>query len=89
MKPISFGKTVCDVEVKALVNTLHHSLAKREAEKPGDKPRDVEAYAFSDKLGEMKAEKVGETLMNLKAALQVITLRRTLAEIKTGTVAKH
>ena len=43
LKPISFGKTVCDVEVKALVNTLHHSLAKREAEKPGDKPRDVEA----------------------------------------------
>ena len=43
MKPISFGKTVCDVEVKALVNKLHHSLAKGEAKKPGDKPRDVES----------------------------------------------
>ena len=42
MKPISFGKTVCDVEVKALVNTLHHSLPKGKAEKLGDKPRDVE-----------------------------------------------
>ena len=37
----------------------------------------------------MKAGKVGETLTDLKAALQVITLRRTLAEIKTGTMAKH
>ena len=42
MKPISFGKTVYDVEVKALVNTLHHSLAKGKAKKPGDKPRAVE-----------------------------------------------
>ena len=37
----------------------------------------------------MKAGKVDETLTDLKAALQVITLRRTLAEIKIGTVAKH
>ena len=41
MQQISFRKTVCDVEVKALVNMLHHSLAKKEAEKPGDKQRDV------------------------------------------------
>ena len=37
----------------------------------------------------MKAWKVGETLADLKAALQVVTLGRTLAEIKTETVAKH
>ena len=30
-----------------------------------------------------------ETLINLKVTLQVITLGRTLAEIKTETVAKH
>ena len=37
----------------------------------------------------MKAGKDGETLINLKAALQVVTLGRMLAEIKTETVAKH
>ena len=40
-------------------------------------------------LGEVKAAKVGETLTDLKAALQVVTLGRTLAEIKTETVEKH
>ena len=89
MKPISFGKTVCDVQVKALVNTLHHRLAKGEAEKPGDKPRVLEAWASADSLGEVKAGKVGETLTDLKAALQVVKLGRTLADIKTETVAKH
>lgn len=42
-----------------------------------------------DRLGEVKAGKVGETLTDLKASLQVVTLGRTLAEIKTETVAKH
>ena len=42
-----------------------------------------------DRLGEVKAAKDGETLTDLKAALQVVTLSRTLAEIKTETVAKH
>ena len=37
----------------------------------------------------MKAGKVGEKLTNLKAALQVVTLGRTQAEIKTETVTKH
>ena len=31
MLQISFGKTVCDVQVKALLNTVHHNLAKGEA----------------------------------------------------------
>ena len=42
-----------------------------------------------DRLGEVKDAKVGETLTDLKAALLVETLGRTLAEIKTETVAKH
>lgn len=42
-----------------------------------------------DRLGEVKAAKVGKTLTDLKAALQVVILGRTLAEIKTETVAKH
>ena len=42
MKQISFRKTVCVVEVKALVNTVHHSLEKEKAETLGDKQRDVE-----------------------------------------------
>ena len=37
----------------------------------------------------MKGGKVGETLTDLKAALQVVKLGRTLAKIKTETVAKH
>lgn len=72
---------MCVVQVKVLVNTLHHSLEKEKAKTPGDKQR--------DRLGEVKAAKVGETLTDLKAALQVVTLGRTLAEIKTETVAKH
>ena len=86
LKPISFGKS--DVEVKALVNTLHHSLAKGEAEKPGDKPSDVEATASADRLGEEKAGKDGETLTDFKAASQVVTLDPTLAKKKAETVAK-
>ena len=77
------------MEVEALVKTLHHSLAKREAEKLGDKPRDVEGNSSADRLGKVKAGKVGETLTDLKAASQVVTLDPTLAEIKTETVAKH
>ena len=42
-----------------------------------------------DRLGDVKAAKNGETLTDFKAALQVVTLGRTLAEIKTETVAKH
>lgn len=42
-----------------------------------------------DRLEEVKAAKVGETLTDLKAVLEVVRLGRTLAEIKTETVAKH
>ena len=31
LRPISFGGTVSDVKVEALLNTLHHSLAEVEA----------------------------------------------------------
>ena len=31
MRLISFGETVGDVEVEALLNTLHHSLAEEQA----------------------------------------------------------
>ena len=58
-----------DVEIKKLVNTLHHSLAEVE---DGDTLLNVEAEALADTLAErvaeVKAGKVGETLRELKAA---------------------
>ena len=38
------------MEVEALVNTLHHSLTKVEAETPGDKLRDVKTDALANTL---------------------------------------
>ena len=56
-------KTLRDVEVEAVVNKMHHSLAEVEAEKPVDTLRHVEGEAsadtLADSLAEVKAEKVG------------------------------
>lgn len=57
------------MEIKELVNTLHHSLAEVE---DGDILLNVEAEALADTLAErvaeVKAGKVSETLTELKAA---------------------
>lgn len=68
---------------------MHHSLEKEKAEKTRRQTARCANLGMRDRLGEVKAGKVGETLTDLKAALQVVTLGRTLAEIKTETVAKH
>ena len=51
-----------DVEAEALVNTMHPSQAKLEAQKAGDTLRDVDAGGSADKLSdrlpEVKADKV-------------------------------
>lgn len=58
-----------DVEVEALMITMHHSLAEAEAETPGDTLRDADTLA--DTLAELKCEKVGETPTDVKIASQV------------------
>ena len=67
--PRSFWKTVGDVEVEALVITMHYSLAEAEAETPGDTLRDADT--LTDTLAELKSEKVGETPTDVKIASQV------------------
>lgn len=54
---ISFAKTVGDVKFEGLLNTLHHSLAVVQANKPGDTMRDVDAEALVDRLAEVKTGK--------------------------------
>ena len=63
------------MEVEALVITLHHSLPELEAETPGDKLRDV------------KASNVAETLTDLKAASPVVPLAPT-REMEAATAGK-
>ena len=77
MWPNSFRETMGDVEVKALVNTMHQSLTEVEGETPGDTLRDVEPEALADtladRLAEVKAEKVDKTLTAIKSASQLST----------------
>ena len=55
-----------DVEVKALVITMHYSLAQAQLELPGETLRvvhtDASADTLPDTLSELKSEKVRETL---------------------------
>ena len=68
----TFCETGGDVEAKALVIAMHHSLAEVEAETPGDTLHDVETEASADTLGdslaEVKATKVGGTLADLESS---------------------
>lgn len=77
------------MEVKELVNTLHHSLTEVE---DGDTLLDVEAEALADTLAdrvvEVKAGEVCETLTDLRAAPQVVTLAHTIAEMEAETIGK-
>ena len=78
------------MEVKELINTLHHSLTEVV---DGDTLLDVEAEALADTLTdrvvEVKAGKVCETLTDLKAAPPVVTLAHTIAEMEAETIAKY
>ena len=53
-----FCTKVGDVETKAPISTMHQSLAGEEYEAPKD--------TLADSLEEVKAQKVGETLTNVK-----------------------
>ena len=60
-----------DAEAEALVNTMHASQAKLEAQKAGDTLCDVEAEGSADKLADrlpkVKADKVGEIVTDVKS----------------------
>ena len=65
-------KTVRDVEVRALVITMHYSLAQAQVKIPGETLRDMQTDASADTLPdtlpELKSKKVGETLTDVKGA---------------------
>lgn len=46
------------------------------------------ADTLADRLAEVKAGKVGETLTDLKAAPPVVTLAHTMAEMEAETIGK-
>jgi len=61
LRSTTFCETVGNLQGKALVFTIHQILAEVEAETPGYSLRDVEteASANTDRLAEVKDEKVG------------------------------
>ena len=62
MRPKPFGETEGDLEGKALVTTMHYSLAEAETKTRGDTLRDVETEASANtlavRLALVNAEKV-------------------------------
>ena len=91
MWPKSFGETVGDVEVKALVNAMHQSLTEVEAKKQGAMPRDVEsaglADMLADNLAEVKGGNVVMTLNEVKGEALVHTQIDTLPQEETKKVS--
>ena len=81
LKTTNLWKTVRDVGVKALVITMHYSLAQAQLQIPGETLRDVETDASADTLpdtlAELKCKKVGETVTDVK-----------ITDVETKTVGK-
>ena len=75
LRTTNFWKTVGDVQVRALVITMHYSLAQAQLQIPGKTLRDVETNALADTLpdtlAELKSKKVGETLTDVNIASEV------------------
>ena len=61
----NFWKTLGDLEVRALLITMHYSLAQAKSEIPGHTLREVETDALTDMLpntlAELKSQKVGDS----------------------------
>ena len=61
---------MADVEVRALVITMHYSLSHAQLEIPGETLRDLATDTSAEMqlnfLEELKSKKVGETLTNVK-----------------------
>ena len=75
LRPTTFCETVVDMGAKTLGNTKYYSLLKVEAQTPIDTLRDMDSKAsantLANKVAEVKADKVGETLMDAIGALSV------------------
>ena len=71
---------------------LHQSLAEVEAERRGDKLHEIDANALADTLADnlevVNAGKISKTLKDLKATSLVVSLAPTVAEIKAKTACK-
>ena len=63
-----------DVEVRALVITMHYNLAQAQLQIPGESLRDVEndasADTLPDALAEVESKNDGETATDIKIASQ-------------------
>ena len=63
------------MQVRALVITMHFSLAQAQLQIPGETLRDVQTNALADTLpntlAELKSKKVGETLTDVNIASEV------------------
>ena len=61
-----------DVEVRALVITMHYNLAEAQLQIPGETLRDLEtdasAHTLHDALAEVKRKNDGETVTDMKIA---------------------
>lgn len=92
MRRNSFSETVGDVKGKTLQKMLHNGLVELEAAKLDDRVPNMGAEALgdtlSDRLAEVKAGKVGETLTDLKATSRELTLAAALAEMVSETSCK-
>ena len=75
LRATNFWKTARVVEVRALVITMHYSLAQAQLKIPCDTLRDVEtdasANTLPDTVADLKREKVGETVAHVKIASEV------------------
>lgn len=82
-----------DVKVEGMVNTLYHSRIDVVAEPAGDTMRDVEdealADTLNDRLAEVRAGNVCQTLTDLNAISQVLTLAPRCQRWMPRQMAKH
>ena len=66
---------MCNVKAEALVNTMRHILAEVEAKKALGSVSDVKAKTsdttLTERLQDVKVDKVGERLSDVKSASQV------------------
>ena len=81
LKTPNVCKTVRGVQVRALVITMHYSLAQVQLQIPGETRGDVHTDASADTLpdtlAELKSKKFGKTLTDVK-----------ITDVETKAVAK-
>ena len=76
-----------DVKVRALVITMHYSVAQAQLQIPSETLRNVETDASADTLpdtlAELKSKKVGKTLTDVKiTAVETKTVGKILGNVQ-------